>query len=482
MKKFLNAFKTFTLAPDKPINKTPPVQTEKVNFDDIYMNQKWMDEFYLLAKTTFSNILKQEKIENDKLATVLAMDSLKAINKSKTNIKHQFETTIFFPENTEVQKSKNILFVTSIFPSVLHGGGMRVFDMMYELAQRDYNVYLYTMDHNVDEYSKKSLQEFCKKITLTSPHQFNKPELLKWAKSSAESFLSTYYVWPSASDLIVNAPDVFGQNIFEFIECTTLRLWMDIKQLLIENKPISSEILSGFWRDYFCESQAIAKCKKFICVTQKDKEFVNLIHQSEPKDFHVLSTGISQTEIINKLESFNLDEVPLSAGFIGNYAHYPNLDGLHWYFKNIHKKIADSISGYQFYVFGIGEISDLKEKYSHFNSSVKWVGPIDCVVESLLPIKLMLCPLISGAGLRGKVIQYASLKKPIVSTAIGAEGTPFKNGEDIFISDTPEQFADYAIEILQNNNKANELADNANKLARSYYGWKAHIDQLEAIL
>ena len=61
---------------------------------------------------------------------------------------------------------------------------------------------------------------------------------------------------------------------------------------------------------------------------------------------------------------------------------------------------------------------------------------------------------------------------PIVSTHIGAEGLPVKDGTHLMLRDSPEQFADAVSELLRQDQRRLDLASHAQRLVRERYGWQ----------
>ncbi|HRD37448.1 MAG TPA: glycosyltransferase family 4 protein, partial [Bacteroidia bacterium] len=78
---------------------------------------------------------------------------------------------------------------------------------------------------------------------------------------------------------------------------------------------------------------------------------------------------------------------------------------------------------------------DMPEKFRKLNL------PNVMVIEKVADSKtfyneheIMLVPLLSGSGLRIKIIEGMAYGKPIVSTAIGAEGIKYTHGKNILIA------------------------------------------------
>ena len=60
----------------------------------------------------------------------------------------------------------------------------------------------------------------------------------------------------------------------------------------------------------------------------------------------------------------------------------------------------------------------------------------------------MVVPLLSGSGMRVKILEGMALGKVIITTSLGLEGIPASHQENILIADTPEQFIEW-IDYLQ---------------------------------
>jgi polysaccharide biosynthesis protein PslH len=60
---------------------------------------------------------------------------------------------------------------------------------------------------------------------------------------------------------------------------------------------------------------------------------------------------------------------------------------------------------------------------------------------------------------------------PVVSTTIGAEGLPVRDGETIRIADTAERFAQHCLELLEQTDARERLAREAKRLVVENFSW-----------
>ena len=151
-----------------------------------------------------------------------------------------------------------------------------------------------------------------------------------------------------------------------------------------------------------------------------------------------------------------------------------------WYLKNIHSTILKEKPNYLFKIVGAGNQSAILEEIKDI-SQVEFTGKVKDIAKEILSACVCVAPLVSGAGFRGKVTQYASLCKATVTTSIGACGLILKNGRDIIVQDDPQNFAESIVELLDNVEKRKSMEQSAYNITRSHYSWEKKLKELESL-
>jgi len=82
---------------------------------------------------------------------------------------------------------------------------------------------------------------------------------------------------------------------------------------------------------------------------------------------------------------------------------------------------------------------------------------------------VMIAPLLSGSGMRVKIVEGMSLKKPIVTTPVGCEGIDAENEKDIFIAATPSEFINYIITLAKDISLQTSISNNCYKFVKENY-------------
>jgi glycosyltransferase involved in cell wall biosynthesis len=84
--------------------------------------------------------------------------------------------------------------------------------------------------------------------------------------------------------------------------------------------------------------------------------------------------------------------------------------------------------------------------------------------------ELVVAPLRSGAGIKGKVMAAAAHGMPQVLSPLAAESTGLRHGQEVWIASTPEQWVE-AIEQLCSNPQAwQRMSTAAHAYAREHFG------------
>lgn len=144
----------------------------------------------------------------------------------------------------------------------------------------------------------------------------------------------------------------------------------------------------------------------------------------------------------------------------------PNQEGVQWFLDEAWPLILQSNPKARCYLAGRNMPRKLlKQKHHH----VFIEGEIKDADDFILSKNVMVVPLLSGSGIRVKILEAMALGKPIVTTTVGASGIEGENGKHFLIADTPEAFAEAVNKCLADAAYSKALADNSRQLALYKY-------------
>ena len=161
---------------------------------------------------------------------------------------------------------------------------------------------------------------------------------------------------------------------------------------------------------------------------------------------------------------------PHNLVFTGSMDWLPNEDAIRYFTEQIMPRIRQEVPGVTLTVVGRDPYPGLVE-LSKRDSSVIVTGRVDDVRPYMEEAAVYVVPLRIGGGTRLKIYEAMAMEKAIVSTSVGAEGLPVTDGKEIFIADTPEQFAAAVVKLLTNPSFAKEVGEQARQTVVEKFGW-----------
>lgn len=167
---------------------------------------------------------------------------------------------------------------------------------------------------------------------------------------------------------------------------------------------------------------------------------------------------------------------PLRIVYTGNMKYYPNLDGVFYLVNEILPRIRDRVSGVKTYIVGKDPPASVRRLAT---SDIVITGFVPDIREYYLRSTVAVAPVRFGAGTLNKVLEPMALGVPVVASSIAVGGLPVKNGRELLIADSPEEFADAVVRLFLDSPLHECLAQNAMRLVRSSYGWETITAQLE---
>ena len=102
---------------------------------------------------------------------------------------------------------------------------------------------------------------------------------------------------------------------------------------------------------------------------------------------------------------------------------------------------------------------------SYSSSTVHVHSDVDSTLPFIARSHVVIVPLLFESGTRFKILEAGALKKPLVSTTLGAEGLPVFNEEHILVGDTSESFANAVLRAFDQN-VGRKISSNLNSLVR----------------
>lgn len=209
------------------------------------------------------------------------------------------------------------------------------------------------------------------------------------------------------------------------------------------------------------ELKVLEKIDAIVSITDFDKTVFEKLNFRKP--IYTCITGVDVSSY--KIKVCEIKK-PKSIFYFSSMDWMPNQEAVHWFVKNCWEEVFKAVPDAKLVIAG---------RYMPENI-LKLNLPNVQIIENVKDSKtfyneheIMLVPLLSGSGLRIKIIEGMAFGKAIVSTSVGAEGINIENGKNILIADSAADFSKAVIDLLTHPEKRKILEQNAQAFAEKEF-------------
>jgi glycosyltransferase involved in cell wall biosynthesis len=168
---------------------------------------------------------------------------------------------------------------------------------------------------------------------------------------------------------------------------------------------------------------------------------------------------------------------PPRIGFIGNFGHLPNREGMEWFLERVWPLIVKKHPPACLRIAGGGKTAPGWPR-----PNVEVLGWVADTEAEMATWSLAIVPILTGGGTRVKIAEYMSRHCPIVSTALGAYGYDLADGRDFLQGDQPGTFAARCLQILEDPALGEKLAENNWQQFITAWTWDAQADRISRVV
>ncbi len=230
-------------------------------------------------------------------------------------------------------------------------------------------------------------------------------------------------------------------------------------------------IMKFFWwlqwkKMFLFEAKASKAFDTVIAVSEKDQENFQALYHLD--NVVTIPTGVD-------VEYFQPNpEIAVNNSnvvFCGSLDWLPNEDAVMFFIKDILPLLKKTLPEITFTVVGKNPSPSLQKLVKDF-PEVELTGWVDDTRPYIARSSLVLVPLRIGGGTRMKIYEAMAMGKAVISTSVGAEGLPVKDGENIILEDAPISFAEKIVTLIQNKPEREQIGTAACRFVRENFAWK----------
>ena len=364
-----------------------------------------------------------------------------------------------------------VLFVSPypICPPV-HGGGVFMYQTLRELAKLAEVHVVELLEYTHQEKDNEELREFCASVEWIVRPSEESRGMGSLRPHAVCEFFNEDLEWMIHRQLYTGRIDVLQ------LEYTPMAQYggdyRRISTALFEHDVYFQSVGRGlghhtgmldelkarmeYLRALRYELRTLPTCDQVQVCTPANRDYLlSFAPELAPK----LRTGLRAGIASSRYQFRNSGREPLTMLFVGSFRHDPNRVAMDWFVREVMPRILTREPHARLVI--AGSDPPPAHAYSDFSGALQMLGYVDDVREPLGRYAVFVCPILSGSGVRVKLLEAFAAGIPVVSTVVGAEGLASQDGEFCALSDDPAGFAERVLSLFENPEVAAEMASRA---------------------
>jgi glycosyltransferase involved in cell wall biosynthesis len=218
------------------------------------------------------------------------------------------------------------------------------------------------------------------------------------------------------------------------------------------------------------EQLNLHKFEGILSITERDGEFYK--RNNFAGKLKTIPAGVD----LELYSAENISNEKISLCFLGSMEWMPNVQGIEWFLQEVWPTLRNKSSELTLHIAGKNMSEEMKNRKV---DGVFFYGMVPDAAAFLKQHPIMIVPLLSGGGMRLKIVEAMVLGRCVLSTPIGAEGIEAKENSEIILASNPKEFIDKIEMVINGKINTKIIGENAQKLAREKYSWEKLVKEIE---
>jgi glycosyltransferase involved in cell wall biosynthesis len=260
-------------------------------------------------------------------------------------------------------------------------------------------------------------------------------------------------------------------RVLDIVDSEILFLWRQIRagELKVATlKHLVAAVIAA--RRY------LARCSALVTVSNEDSANIKRF-SGNPHTF-TISNGVD-------CDFFQPSElVPKISGriiFTGSLNWPPNQAAVTWFLRHCWHDIQRQRPDASLVVIGKLLTDDLRHMWEQYRN-VQVIGFVPDIRTHILSAEVSIAPMVSGSGIKNKVLEAWALGQAVVATPLAARGIKCEHETNLLIAETPDAFSREVLRLLGDSGLQQRLGANGRQNALSHYSWTDAASKYEQVI
>lgn len=298
------------------------------------------------------------------------------------------------------------------------------------------------------------------------------PEKLAWLQRAVVSF-NPDVVIGFGYDLAAYFGLLQGKipRVLDIVDSEILFLWRQIRagELTVDAvKHLAAAVAAA--RLY------LSRCDALVTVSKEDA--TNIQRYSGNLHTFTINNGVN-------CDYFQPSaQVRKTAGriiFTGSLNWPPNQAAVTWFLRHCWELVLQQYPDASLVVIGKLLTEDLRGEWEKYRN-VQVIGFVPDIREYILAAEVSIAPMVSGSGIKNKVLEAWALGQAVVATPLAVRGLKCEHETNILIAATARAFATEVLRLLNNSGLRQRLGANGRQNVLAHYSWADAVAQFEHVI
>jgi glycosyltransferase involved in cell wall biosynthesis len=226
------------------------------------------------------------------------------------------------------------------------------------------------------------------------------------------------------------------------------------------------------------EAQVWKHFDRVVLIGEKDFEELRQVcretGQPEPHNVFLCAHGVDTEEFKPDSGEHELTNTLVFAGVMRTNT---NIHAITWFARQVWPKIRDTVPDAKLFI--VGRQPSVEVRMLGKLPGVTVTGEVPSTADYIRKATVCINPMQVGAGMQNKLLEFLAMGKATVATSLANEGIGARPGRDLFIADTPQQFAEKVLELLNSPSSRTALGQSAREFVEKHWSWEAQFLLLE---
>ncbi|MGB0721519.1 MAG: TIGR03087 family PEP-CTERM/XrtA system glycosyltransferase [Gammaproteobacteria bacterium] len=171
---------------------------------------------------------------------------------------------------------------------------------------------------------------------------------------------------------------------------------------------------------------------------------------------------------------------PDTLSFTGRMDYYPNADGMVAFCRDVLPLIQEQRPRTQLLIIGAEPTAEVRRLGELPGVTV--TGTVDEVQPWVARSCISVAPLSIARGTQNKVLEAMAMGLPVVASPLAGRGVDAVPGEHLLVADSPHQWSDAILDLLNDPSRRAALARSGRERIRAHHSWDAAMGRFETLM